>query len=48
MKYQEEIHALLKKAERSRRAASSMIESHDFDFSYLLNIVLENGLMEHG
>ena len=33
MKYQEEIQALLKKAERSLRAASSMIDSQDFDFS---------------
>jgi uncharacterized protein (UPF0332 family) len=33
MKYQEEIQALLKKAERSLRAASSMIDSRDFDFS---------------
>ena len=33
MKYQEEIQALLKKAERSLRAATSMIDSQDFDFS---------------
>jgi hypothetical protein len=33
MKYQEEIQALLKKAERSLRAASSMIDSQDLDFS---------------
>ena len=33
MKYQEEIQALLKKAERSLRAAGSMIDSQDFDFS---------------
>lgn len=33
MKYQEEIQALLKKAERSLRAANSMIDSQDFDFS---------------
>jgi uncharacterized protein (UPF0332 family) len=33
MKYQEEIQALLKKAERSLRAARSMIDSQDFDFS---------------